>query len=104
MADIHSESLYGERYLPIEPISSVIQNFTEGRSVRCAGRMMARRIMGKSVFCDLKDEDGRIQMYGKSDELGEPEFEAFKALRIGDILGVEGTLFNSKTGEKTIKV
>ncbi|MDD5218905.1 MAG: OB-fold nucleic acid binding domain-containing protein, partial [Candidatus Omnitrophica bacterium] len=65
---------------------------------------MARRIMGKSIFSDLKDETGKIQIYGKRDVLSEEGFKAFTSLSIGDILGIDGTLFTSKTGEKTIRI
>jgi len=82
----------------------MIEHFEEGRKVCAAGRLMARRIMGKSTFCDLKDESGRIQIYGKSDALGEDQYNLFKDLHIGDIIGVEGSLFLSKTGEKTVRL
>ncbi len=65
---------------------------------------MARRVMGKSTFADLKDESGRIQMYGKKDELGEQGLDFFSALSLGDILGIEGSLFVTRMGEKSIKV
>ncbi len=90
--------------MPVESLHSVLENFQEGRAVRCAGRLMARRIMGKSTFGDLKDETARMQIYGKGEELGEEGFHHFKSLGIGDILGIEGTLFVSKTGEKSIRV
>jgi lysyl-tRNA synthetase class 2 len=97
-------NLYGGRYADVEPIGSIIGHFEDGRKVRTAGRLMARRIMGKSTFCDLKDESDRIQIYGKSDVLGEEGYGRFKDLRIGDILGIEGTLFLSKSGEKTVRI
>ncbi len=96
--------LYGSRYADVEPIGSIIGQFEDGRKVRTAGRLMARRIMGKSTFCDLKDESDRIQIYGKSDVLGDEGYGRFKDLHIGDILGIEGTLFLSKSGEKTIRI
>ena len=95
---------YGQRFLPKESTLNVIKNFEEGKSVRVAGRIMTRRIMGKSAFFDVKDEFGRIQAYVKKDILGEEGYAFFKALSIGDIVGLEGDLFSSKTGEKTIKV
>ncbi len=97
------KSQYGSRFLPVEAIAHLLENFQEGRHARVAGRLMARRIMGKTTFCDLKDESGRIQIYAKKDELAE-DYEAFTALTIGDILGVEGSLFASKTGEKTVRI
>src|SRR3989338_8336302 len=93
---------YGGRFIPVESLHSVLENFQEGRAIRCAGRLMARRIMGKSTFGDLKDETARMQIYGKGEELGAEGFHHFKSLGIGDFLGSEGTLFVSKTGEKSI--
>ena len=99
-----SSSLYGGRFLPVEPLASFLEPFEVGREVRVAGRLMARRIMGKSAFCDLKDESSRIQIYAKLDELGEQNYAEFTSLSLGDILGVEGSLFLSKTGEKSVKI
>jgi lysyl-tRNA synthetase class 2 len=69
--------------------------------VAIAGRMMLRRVMGKASFCHLQDVSGRIQVYITSNELPEP-YEEFKHWDLGDILGVKGTLFITKTGELTI--
>lgn len=65
---------------------------------------MARRVMGKSMFGDFKDEGARIQIYGKKDDFGDEAFEALTKLSLGDIIGIEGVLFVSKTGEKSIRV
>ena len=97
-------SSYGGRFLPLESITSIRENFKQDRKVRAAGRLMSRRIMGKSVFCDLKDESAKIQLYGKQDSLGKEGFEHFSSLAIGDILGIEGVLFTSKTGEQTVRI
>jgi len=99
-----TESLYGGRFLPIQSIQSVRANFQEGTHVKIAGRMMARRIMGKSVFGDIKDESGRMQFYVKRDDLGEDLFGQFKAFHLGDIFGMEGRLFTSKTGEQSVHI
>ena len=99
-----TKSLYGSRYLPVQAIQSFLDPFEEGRKVRTAGRLMARRIMGKSTFGDLRDESGRIQIYGKKDDLGGEPYDFFSSLSIGDIVGIEGTLFLSKTGEKTVRI
>ena len=99
-----SPSFYGSRFLPIESIASIREHFEEARTVRTAGRVMARRVMGKSVFGDLKDDSDRIQIYAKKDELSEEPFATFKHLGIGDIIGIEGTLFVSKTGEQSIRI
>ncbi|MBU3759917.1 MAG: lysine--tRNA ligase [Candidatus Omnitrophica bacterium] len=95
---------YGGRYLPKEDLTSVIQSFQEGKKVRSAGRLMAKRIMGKSTFFDLKDESARMQLYVKKDTVGESLYDEITALSIGDIVGIEGELFTSKAGEKTIRV
>lgn len=94
---------YGSRFLPIEPISEILGRFEEGKRVRIAGRIMARRSHGKSTFCDLKDEWAKIQIYTKEDLLGTEGYEKFSRLDIGDILGIEGMLFVSKMGERSVK-
>lgn len=95
---------YGGRFLPIEPLRGILENFQDGKKVRVAGRLMTRRKHGKSVFSDLKDESAKIQLYLKQDELGEKEFDRFLHLDLGDIVGIEGPLFVSKTGEKTVRI
>ncbi|HCE46397.1 MAG TPA: lysine--tRNA ligase [Lentisphaeria bacterium] len=72
--------------------------------VAAAGRVTAYRIMGKSIFADLKDSTGKIQLYVHKDNLGEPAFLLFKKIDIGDFIGVEGKLFTTRTGEVTIKI
>jgi lysyl-tRNA synthetase class 2 len=74
------------------------------RRVRVAGRMMTRRIMGKASFAHLQDMSGKIQVYVQRDGIGEPAYDEFKRWDIGDILGAEGTLFKTKTGELSVKV
>ncbi len=74
----------------------------EGKTVRVAGRMMSKRIMGKASFCNIKDMKGNIQSYVARDSLGEEEYKAFKKLDIGDIIGIEGSVFRTKTGEISI--
>lgn len=81
-----------------------LRNRPEGEVVRAAGRMISRREMGKSVFAHLQDTSGRLQIYLKQDVVGQPAFSAFRVLDIGDIVGVEGKLFVTRTGEKTIQV
>ena len=74
----------------------------EGREVSIAGRMMAKRIMGKAAFTHILDLKGRIQVYASKDSLGEEGYAAFKKLDIGDIVGVVGKVFKTKTGEISI--
>ena len=75
----------------------------EGKIVRVAGRLMSKRGMGKVLFCDLQDNTGRIQLFVKIDEMGEEEFNRFKKNDIGDIVGAEGEVFTTKTGEISIR-
>jgi len=74
----------------------------ENKSVKIAGRMMSRRIMGKASFCNIQDARGNIQLYVSRNDLGDDEYAAFKKLDIGDIVGVEGIVFKTKTGEISI--
>ena len=75
----------------------------EEKTVRVAGRLMSKRGQGKVMFCDLQDSAGRIQLFVKIDEMGEEEYNRFKKNDIGDILGVEGAVFKTKTGEISIR-
>ncbi|MBC8006564.1 MAG: lysine--tRNA ligase [Prolixibacteraceae bacterium] len=72
--------------------------------ITIAGRMMLKRVMGKASFATLQDMSGRIQLYVSNDVTGESSHAAFKHWDLGDILGAEGTLFKTKTGELTVKV
>ena len=88
----------------------IIENFEtletkEGQEpilVRIAGRLMSKRVMGKASFCHIQDKEGKIQSYVARDAIGTDEYAAFKKLDIGDIVGVEGTVFKTKTGECSI--
>jgi lysyl-tRNA synthetase class 2 len=75
----------------------------EGKIVRVAGRLMSKRGQGKVMFCDLQDCTGRIQLFVKIDEMGEEEFNRFKKNDIGDIVGAEGEVFKTKTGEISVR-
>jgi len=75
----------------------------EGKVVKVAGRLMSKRGQGKVMFCDLQDSTGRIQLFVKIDEMGEEEFNRFKKNDIGDILGCEGEVFKTKTGEISVR-
>ena len=74
----------------------------EGKTVRIAGRMMSRRIMGKASFYNLQDSTGNIQLYVRRDDIGEAEYAAFKKYDIGDIVGIEGFVFKTKTEEISV--
>ena len=74
----------------------------EGKTVRIAGRMMSRRVMGKASFMDLLDSTGRLPVYVRRDDVGEEDYADFKKWDIGDILGVEGTVFRTQKGEISV--
>ena len=84
--------------------TEILNNFDalEGKTVRIAGRMMSRRIMGKASFVHMMDGDGQIQAYVRREDVGEDVYADFKTMDIGDILGVEGVVFRTKTGEVSV--
>src|SRR2546426_7538978 len=71
--------------------------------VRIAGRIVGARDFGKAAFVDLQDRAGRLQVYVKRDEVGEPAFETYRQSDVGDIVAVEGRLFRSKAGELSVR-
>jgi lysyl-tRNA synthetase, class II len=92
---------------PFEPsgsIADVREKFKEGETLRAAGRITAHRDMGKSHFLDLRDATGRIQIYVHVKEVGPELVDLFRLLDMGDLIGVEGTCFLTKSGEPTLKV
>ena len=118
---IRREKLKALRDLGIDPYpaalftvntdsKSIKENFSEGKKVIIAGRLMSRRIQGKASFAELQDSKGRIQLYFNRDEICEGEDKTFynevykKLLDIGDIIGLNGTLFTTQVGEKTVMV
>src|SRR6184192_4524466 len=84
-------------------IGEVREKFAEGEFLRAAGRITAHRDMGKSHFLDLRDATGRIQIYIHAKEIGADLIDLFRLLDIGDLIGVEGTCFLTKSGEPTLK-
>jgi len=76
----------------------------EGTKVSVAGRITAHRDMGKSMFIDVRDQSGRIQVYAQKNTLGDEQFNIFTHLDLGDFVGVTGTLFRTKTGEPSVKL
>lgn len=84
--------------------ASLLEGFEEGRKVSFAGRVVSYRLMGKAGFAHISDGDAKIQGYFKRDDLSEAEWEAYQLLDIGDHVGVEGELFITKTGEKSIHI
>ena len=97
---------YGKRYNGQKSLVSIVEDYhgEEGKRVRAAGRISRLRPHGKASFLDIKDWTGKVQLYIKQDEVGESKFEAFGLLDLGDIIGVEGILFKTRTGEITIQV
>jgi len=85
-------------------IAEVRDQFREGETLRAAGRITAHRDMGKSHFLDLRDATGRIQIYIHAKEVGPELTDLFRFLDIGDLIGVQGTCFITKSGEPTLKV
>lgn len=83
----------------------ILNNYEEfeGKIVSVAGRMMTKRVMGKASFCHIRDLGGDIQIYVKKDEIGEEPYTDFKKYDIGDIIGVEGEVFKTNSGEISIK-
>lgn len=86
--------------------NDIRENYTsfENKTVRVAGRIMSKRIMGKAIFCHIKDNFGQIQLYVRKDSVTEQQFRDFKRYDIGDIIGAEGYVFQTKTGEVSIHV
>lgn len=86
--------------------NEVVDNYDslEGQKVSLAGRIMSKRIMGKASFMHLQDQNGRIQAYVKRDDIGPDEYKLFKTYDIGDIVGIEGFVFKTKTEEVSVHV
>ncbi|MBO6267774.1 MAG: lysine--tRNA ligase, partial [Clostridium sp.] len=74
----------------------------EGKEVTIAGRMMSKRVMGKASFCNVQDKPGNIQCYVARDSVGEESYKDFKKYDIGDIVGIRGNVFRTKTGEISV--
>ena len=96
---------------PVSHLSKqIIDDFIEGKKVTIAGRLMSRRIQGKASFAELQDSEGRIQVYFNRDENCQGEDKTLyndvykKLLDIGDFIGIEGELFTTKVGEKSVRV
>ncbi len=94
------------KYNVTDRTNQILSNFEEyeNKTVSLAGRLMGKRGMGKSSFCDLQDRDGRIQLYVRINDIGEDQYESFKKLDIGDIIGVTGRVFKTRMGEISIHV
>ncbi|MEY2563467.1 MAG: lysyl-tRNA synthetase, class [Verrucomicrobiota bacterium] len=95
---------FGRAFETSGTVAEVREKFSDGATLRAAGRITAHRDMGKSHFVDLRDSTGRIQVYIHAKEVGPEVIELFKLVDLGDFIGVEGTCFLTKTGEPTLKV
>src|ERR1019366_193820 len=95
---------FKNKFSPTETCKQARNNYVEGREVAVAGRITAHREMGKSMFIDVRDQSGRLQIYAQKNALGDELWEIFKHLDLGDFVGVRGTMFTTKTGEISIKL
>ncbi len=101
---------YGSAYPGVISTAAARDGFREpaegqtGPEVILAGRLTAKRGMGKSVFCDLRDSSGKMQLFAGKSDLGDDTFALFKKLDIGDIIGVKGHLFTTRMGELTLRI
>ena len=93
------------RFAVTSDSASIKEHFDEmeGKPVSVAGRLMSKRGMGKVSFCDLQDKSGRIQLYVRRDEIGEELYDNFRKYDIGDIVGVEGSVFRTQRGEMSVR-
>lgn len=95
---------YGKRFVTTGDVAEVMDDFTEGKEVRLAGRVMAVRTHGKVSFVDLQDQSGKIQLFVKAEDPLSNLSLKFKLLDIGDIIGIEGVLFTTKTQQQSVRV
>src|SRR5215471_5977461 len=95
---------FKNKFTPTETCHAARSNYAEGRDVAVAGRITAHRDMGKSMFIDLRDQSGRIQVYAQKNVLGDEQWNIFTHLDLGDFIGAHGTLFTTKTGEISVKL
>src|SRR5690348_12732205 len=95
---------FKNKFTPSETCHAARSNYAEGREVAVAGRITAHRDMGKSMFIDVRDQSGRIQVYAQKNVLGDEQWNIFTHLDLGDFIGARGTLFTTKTGEISVKL
>lgn len=95
---------FRNHFEPSDSCAGARSNYVEGREVAVAGRVTAHRDMGKSMFIDVRDQSGRLQVYAQKNVLGDEQFEVFRHLDLGDFIGARGTLFVTKTGEISIRL
>jgi len=95
---------YGGAFPKAEPIAQLVAGYAEGRQVTTAGRLTAKRGHGGLTFADVRDASGKIQVCLKRERVGEAAYQLFESLDLGDIIGVSGALFKTKTEEATVQV
>ncbi len=95
---------YGDKFVSSHTVAEVLANFQEGMQVQLAGRVMANRSHGKVYFLDLKDQSGKIQLFVKLEDPDSSVALISKYLDLGDIIGVHGVLFVTKTGQNSVRV
>src|SRR5437867_6793688 len=95
---------FRNKFSPTETCAQARANYAEGREVAVAGRLTAHRDMGKSMFIDVRDQSGRLQVYAQKNVLGDEQFDIFRHLDLGDFIGAVGTLFTTKTGEISLRL
>jgi len=95
---------FRQKFRPTEKCAQARVNYAEGREVSVAGRVTAHRDMGKSMFIDVRDQSGRLQIYAQKNVLGDEQFDIFRHLDLGDFIGATGTLFTTKTGEISVRL
>jgi len=104
LKELGYDTPFGHAFPTDGELVDIAADFEADKTVRLAGRLVAKREMGKSIFAHLQDSTGRFQIYLKKDLVGEAAFDAFKVVDIGDTIGAEGTLFLTRTEEKTAKL
>jgi len=95
---------FANKFTPSEGCGEAKANYAEDRPAALAGRLISRREMGKTIFAHIRDTTGSIQLFIRKNDLGDEAFELFKSLDIADFIGVNGTLFTTKTGEISLKI
>ncbi len=95
---------FKNKFTPGETCRHAREHYAEGREVALAGRITAHRDMGKSMFLDLRDQSGRMQIYAQKNVLGDEQFAIFQHLDLADFIGVKGTQFTTKTNEISVKI
>jgi lysyl-tRNA synthetase class 2 len=95
---------FKNKFAPGETCRHAREQYAEGREVALAGRITAHRDMGKSMFLDIRDQSGRMQIYAQKNVLGDEQFAIFQHLDLADFIGVKGTQFTTKTNEISVKI